>query len=48
MITVLIWKKACSVLLIKRLGIMLSEFFPNICPWADITVALPVFTYGEN
>jgi hypothetical protein len=48
MITVLIWKKAWIVLFIKRLDIMLSEFCPDICPWADITVALPVFTYGKN
>jgi hypothetical protein len=40
MITVLIWKKACIVLFIKRLDIMLSEFCPDICPWADIAVAL--------
>jgi hypothetical protein len=48
MITVLIWKKACIDLFIKRLDIMLSEFRPDICPWADIVVALPVFTYGKN
>jgi hypothetical protein len=39
MITVLIWKKACIVLFIKSLDIMLSEFCPDICPWADIAVA---------
>jgi hypothetical protein len=27
---------------------VLSDFFPDICPWADIAVALPVFTYGQN
>ena len=32
----------------ERLDIVLSEFCPVICPWADIAVALPVFTYGQN
>ena len=36
------------VLFIKRLDIMLSEFCPDICPWADIAVAFPVSTYGQN
>jgi hypothetical protein len=28
---------------------MLSEFCPGVYPWANITVALSVFTYGvEN
>ena len=27
---------------------MLSEFCPDIFPWADIALALPVFTYGQN
>jgi len=35
-------------LFIERLGIVLSDFCPDICPWADIAVALPVFTYGQN
>jgi hypothetical protein len=48
MITVLIWKKAFIGLFIKRLDIMLSEFCPDICPWADIAVALPVFTHGQH
>jgi hypothetical protein len=26
---------------------MLSEFCPDICPWADIAVAPPVFTMGK-
>jgi hypothetical protein len=30
------------------LDIVLSEFWPDICPWADITVALLVLTYGQN
>jgi hypothetical protein len=47
MITVLIWKKACIVLFIKRLDIMLSEFCPDICPWADITVALRCLRMGK-
>jgi hypothetical protein len=47
MITVLIWKKACIVLFIKRLDIMLSEFCPDICPWADITVALQCLRIGK-
>jgi hypothetical protein len=32
----------------ERLVIVLSEFCPDICPWGDIVVALPVFTYGQN
>jgi len=35
-------KKACIGLFIKTLCIMLSEFCPDICPWADIVVTLPV------
>jgi hypothetical protein len=27
---------------------VLSVFCPDICPWDDITVALPVFMYGQN
>jgi len=37
-------KKACIDLFIKRLDFMLSEFCPDICPWADIAVTLPVLT----
>jgi hypothetical protein len=48
MITFLLWKKSFIDLFIKRLNIVLSEFCPDICPWVDITVALPVFTYGKN
>ena len=48
MITVLLWKKAYTDLFIKRIDIMLWEFCPDICPWADIVVSLPVFTYGQN
>ena len=33
---------------IERLDIILSDVCPDICPWADIAVALPVFTYGQN
>ena len=47
MITVLIWKRACIVLFIKRLDIMLSEFYPDICPWADIAVALRCLRMGK-
>jgi hypothetical protein len=56
MITVLIWEKACIVLFIKRhhvvlfikrLDIMLSDFCPDICPWADIVVALPYLRMGK-
>ena len=68
MIRVLIWKKACIVLFIKRiisccsiykeawyhvvlfikrLDIMLSEFCPDICPWADIAVALRCLRMGK-
>jgi hypothetical protein len=32
----------------EMLDIVLSEFCPDICPWADIAVALPVFTYELN
>jgi hypothetical protein len=48
MITILLWKKSCIDLFIERLDIVLSDFSPDICPWADIAVALPVFTYGQN
>ena len=48
LITVLLWKKWCIDLFIERLDIVLSDFCPDICPWADIAVALPVFTYGQN
>jgi hypothetical protein len=48
MITVLIWKKSCIDLFIERLDMVLSDFCPDICQWADIAVALPVFTYGQN
>ena len=48
MITVLLWEKSCIDLFIERFDIMLSDVCPNICPWADIAVALPVFTYGQN
>ena len=48
MITVLLWKRSCIDLFIERLDIVLSAFSPNICPWVDIAVALPVFTYGHN
>ena len=57
MITILIWKKACIVLFIKRLwyfvlfikrlDIMLSEFCPDICPWADIAVGLQCLRMGK-
>jgi hypothetical protein len=38
MITVLIWKKTCIVLFIKRL---------DICPWTDIAVALRCLCMGK-
>ena len=41
-------KKSCIDLFIERLDIVLSGFWPDICQWADIAVALPVFTYGQN
>ena len=47
LITVLIWKKAGIVLFIKRLDIMLSEFCPDICSWADIAVALRCLRMGK-
>ena len=40
-ITVLLWKKSCINVFIERLDIMLSDLCPDICPWADIAVALP-------
>jgi hypothetical protein len=48
MITVLLWKKSCIDLFIERLDIVLSAFPPDICPWDDIAVALPVIMYGQN
>jgi hypothetical protein len=48
MITFLIWKKSCIDIFIERLDIVLSDFCSDICPYADIAVALPVFTYGQN
>ena len=48
MITVLWWIKPCIDLFIERLDIVLSDFCPDICTWADIAVTLPVFTYGQN
>jgi uncharacterized protein YifN (PemK superfamily) len=33
---------------IERLDIVLSDFYPDICPWADIAMALPVATYRQN
>jgi hypothetical protein len=48
MITVLLWKKSCIDQFIERLDIVLSDFCPDIFSWADIAVALPVFTYGQN
>ena len=46
MITVLIWKKPCIDLFIERLDIVLSDFCPDICPWADIAVGkIDVITY---
>ena len=32
----------------ERLDIVLSVFCPDRCPWDDIAMALPVFTYGQN
>ena len=48
MITVLLWKKSCIDLFTERLDIVLSDFCPDIGPWADIAVALLVFTYGQH
>jgi len=31
----------------ERLDIVLSELYPDICQWADIAAALPVFMYGK-
>jgi hypothetical protein len=39
----LLWKKSCIDLFIERLDIVLSDFCPDICPWADIAVALQVY-----
>ena len=35
------------VLFIKRLNIMLSHYCPDICPWADIAVALRCLRMGK-
>ena len=48
MITVLLWTKSCIDLFIERLDIVLSDFYPDICPWADIAMALPVATYRQH
>jgi len=48
MITFLLWKKSYIDLFIERVDIVLSDFCPDICPWVDIAVAPPVFTYGHN
>ena len=48
MITVLLWKKSCIDLFIERFDIIFSDFCHDICPWVDIAMALPVFTYGQN
>ena len=48
MITEMFWKKSSIDLFIERFAIMLSDFCPDICPWADIAVTLPVFMYGQN
>ena len=47
MITVLLWKKSCIDLFIERLDIVLSDFCPDICPWADIAVALRCLRMGK-
>jgi hypothetical protein len=48
MITVLLWKKSSIDLFIERHDIVLSDFYPDICPWADIAMALPVATHRHN
>jgi hypothetical protein len=35
-------EKSCIDLFIERLDFVLSDFSPDICPWADIAVALPL------
>jgi hypothetical protein len=35
------------ILLIKRLDIVLSDFCPNICPWADIAVEFRCLRMGK-
>ena len=35
------------ILFIKRLDLMLSEFCPDICPWADIAVGLLCLRMGK-
>ena len=44
---VLLWKKSCIDLFIERLDIVSSDISPDICPWVDIAMALPVFTYKQ-
>jgi hypothetical protein len=43
------YKEVCYhvALFIKMLDILLSEFCPDICPWADIAVALRCLRMGK-
>ena len=43
-----VMEKVMHNLFIERLDIVLSDFSPDTCPWTDIAVALPVFTYGQH
>jgi hypothetical protein len=47
----LIFRRKCRHGAHERLDIVLLvllEFYPDICTWAVIAVALPVYTYGQN
>ena len=41
-------KKGMNCSIYKEAWYHVIRDCPDICPWADITVALPVFTYGKN
>ena len=43
-----VMEKSCIDLLIERLAFVLTDFCPDIYPWADIAVAPPGFTYEQN
>ena len=43
----LLSSRETDILFIKRLDIMLSEFYPDIGPWADIAVALRCLRMGN-
>jgi hypothetical protein len=42
------FKEIMKDLWLARISSCYQSFSPDIRPWADIAVALPVFTYGQN